>query len=141
MSEAAKLYTPELLAATIRLAQYPLTDDLPLQGSARSKACGSTLTMGLATDANGHILRLGLRAQACAVGQASAALFAESAKGRTLDEIQATLTAMESWLAGEGGQPDWPGLDLIAPARDYPGRHGAMMLPWKAALEALSSSS
>jgi len=35
--------------------------------------------------------------------------------------------------------PDWPGLDAIEAARAFPGRHGAMLLPWQAALAALSS--
>jgi len=36
--------------------------------------------------------------------------------------------------------PDWPDLALVAPARAYPARHGAMLLPWKAAAAALSSA-
>jgi hypothetical protein len=35
--------------------------------------------------------------------------------------------------------PDWPDIQQIEPARDYPGRHGAIALPWKAALDALSN--
>ena len=31
-----------------------------------------------------------------------------------------------------------PYFTVLAPARAYPGRHGAMLLPWKAALDALS---
>jgi hypothetical protein len=47
---------------------------------------------------------------------------------------------MEAWVAGEGALPGWPDLKVIAPARDFPGRHGAMLLPWKAALAALSKA-
>jgi hypothetical protein len=36
--------------------------------------------------------------------------------------------------------PDWPGVEAIAAARDYPARHGAIMLPWTAARDALSSA-
>jgi hypothetical protein len=36
--------------------------------------------------------------------------------------------------------PDWPGLAAIAPAREFPGRHGAIMLPWTAARDALSGA-
>jgi NifU-like protein involved in Fe-S cluster formation len=63
-----------------------------------------------------------------------------SAKGRTLSEIEDAHAALTSWLAGTGELPDWPGLSAIAPARDYPARHGAIMLPWTAAREALSSA-
>jgi hypothetical protein len=39
----------------------------------------------------------------------------------------------------EGAElPDWPDFSLLEAARDYPGRHGALQLPWRAALDALS---
>ena len=137
MASAARLYSPEVLALATSLANWPLSADLPLTGSARSPACGSALTVGLALDAQGQIARIGLRAQACAIGQAAAALFAAHAVGTDRAAIAATLTALDGWLTASGPQPDWPGLDAIAPARDFPGRHGAMRLPWRAALEAL----
>jgi len=139
MSQAERLYTPELLALTLRLAEYPWIEGLPLAGSARSKSCGSTLAMGLETDAEGHIARLGMRVHACAVGQSAAAIFADEAPGKDLGAIQAALADIEAWLHGAAPLPGWPGLDAIAAARDFPGRHGAMLLPWQAALAALST--
>jgi NifU-like protein involved in Fe-S cluster formation len=137
---AEKLYTPELLGLAVALAGFPPDLGLPLHGEARSKSCGSTLRADIATGADGRIERLGLQVRACAVGQAAAAIFAHAAEGRDLAEIEDTHAALASWLAGTGDMPDWPGLSAIAPARDYPGRHGAMMLPWAAAREALSST-
>jgi NifU-like protein involved in Fe-S cluster formation len=137
MASTAVLYTPEVLGLATGLAAYRLDDTLPLRADARSRSCGSTLTLGLALDTDGHIARVGLRSQACAIGQASAAIFAQGAQGRSSDEIVATAHAMERWVAGEGDMPAWPGLALIAAARDFPGRHGAIMLPWTAALQLL----
>lgn len=131
------LYTPEVLALAIELARHPLTDDLPLRGEARSRSCGSTIALGLAFDAEGAIARVGLRSHACAIGQASAAIFAANAAGVTVGDLRATRTAVAAWLAGEGALPEWPGFAAIAAARDYPARHGAVMLPWDAAVEAL----
>lgn len=141
MASAAVLYTPEVLALATALARFPLTGhDLPLSGSARSPACGSRIEMGLGCGADGRIARIGLRAQACAVGQASAAIFAQAATGQDRAAIAAALAAIQAWL-GEGAElPDWPGLGAIAAAQAYPGRHGAILLPWKAALEALPSA-
>ena len=34
-------------------------------------------------------------------------------------------------------QTEWPGFDLLAAARDYPARHGAILLPFDAAVAAL----
>ncbi|GHC86211.1 iron-sulfur cluster assembly scaffold protein [Novosphingobium pokkalii] len=135
---ATVLYTPEVLAAAMSLAQHPWDESLPRVGSARSRACGSTLDIGLSLDAEGRIVRLGLRPHACAVGQAAAQVFAEAAIGRTLPDLQTARAALGAWLAGEGGEPDWPGIALLRRARDYPGRHGAILLAWDAALAALA---
>jgi NifU-like protein involved in Fe-S cluster formation len=140
MSSAERLYTPELLGWTVRLAAYRLAEDLPLAGEARSPSCGSTLSLTLDTDDRGAISAIGMRVSACAIGQASAAVFAEHAVGRDAEEIASSLAEMEAWVAGEGALPGWPDLEVIAPARDFPGRHGAMLLPWKAALTALSKA-
>jgi NifU-like protein involved in Fe-S cluster formation len=140
MSEASKLYTPELLALAVELANWPPVETLPLHGEARSPTCGSTIAMDLETDAEDRIAQLGMRVRACAVGQATAAIFARHAKGRDFGELQDTLVALVDWLGGKGPLPDWPGLAAIEPARAYPGRHGAILLPWQAALSALSST-
>ena len=137
---AARLYTPELLALAVDLARWPRLGDARLHGDARSPTCGSTLAMDLALDGAGRIERLGMAVRACAVGQASAAIFAREALGRGAEDIAQALGELESWLAGGGRLPNWPGLTAIEPARAYPARHGAMLLPWKAALAALSST-
>lgn len=137
---AERLYTPELLALAVSLADYPADADLPLKGEARSQSCGSTLALGLATDAEGRVANIGMKVSACAVGQAAAAIFAAGAGGRSTGEIEAAHDAIASWLSGDGELPDWPGFAPLVPAREFPGRHGAMMLPWKAARAALSTA-
>lgn len=137
---AERLYTPQMLAAAVELANVPPLTGADTHGSARSPACGSTLELDLRIDGQGKITNLGMKVRACAVGQAAAAIFARHAKGRSAAEIDSALADLTAWLESGSAQPDWPDLDLIAPARDYPGRHGAMLLPWKAASEALSSA-
>ena len=140
MAGADKLYTPELLALAVALAEYPPDPAMPFHGQARSKSCGSTLAADFAVDRDGRIERLGLQVRACAVGQASAAIFAGAAPGRGLPEIEEAHAAIAAWLAGDGPLPDWPGIEAIAAARDFPARHGAIMLPWTAAADALSTA-
>ena len=135
MSSAA-LYNAEVLALATSLAEFPLTADLPLHGSARAPTCGSTITLGLACDKAGHIVRIGLRTQACAIGQAAAAIFAAGVHGKDRRDLEAALSDLEQWLAG-GELSDWTGIAAIAAARDYPARHGAILLTWRAALVAL----
>ena len=131
------LYTPDLLALAVSLAEVPLDPELPLRGDARSATCGGSVMLGCAVDSDRRVARVGLRASACAVGQAAAALFALSATGRDLAEIERSRIAIGHWLSG-GPLPDWPGLDALAPALGYPARHGAITLAWDAARAALS---
>lgn len=135
---ATKLYTPEVLGLAVSLVQFPLTDAQPLQSEARSKSCGSSLSLGLALNEDGAVEAIGLRCQACAVGQAAAAIFASAAVGLTQCEVQSAHDAISAWLVSGGELPQWAGLQTIAPARDYPARHGAVLLPWDAALKAFS---
>ena len=130
---SSRLYTPDILALAVSLARFPLDPGLPFHGEARSRTCGSMLELGLSLDEVDRISGLGLHVRACAVGQAAAAIFAADATGRSADEIDAAADAVENWLAGEGGQPSWRGIKTLVPARDYPARHGAILLPWKAA--------
>ncbi|TCM22067.1 hypothetical protein EDF56_101747 [Novosphingobium sp. PhB165] len=134
------LYTPEVLGLAVRLAAYRWDGELPFTAEARSPSCGSTIALGLSLDGEGRVARLGVRSQACAIGQAAAAIFADAAQGRNRAELAEAGQAISRWLAGEAPLPDWPGLVTIAAARDYPARHGAVMLPWRAALAALSEA-
>jgi len=134
------LYTPEILAAAMGLAEYPWEESLPFQGSARSRSCGSVIELGLSTDDAGNIERIALRPHACAVGQAAAGIFARSANARNRADIAAARNALAHWLADEGPEPAWPGIALLAPARAYPARHAAILLAWDAALAALSAA-
>lgn len=140
MAGTATLYTRDVLALATSLSEWPYDAALPLHGGARSPTCGSAVELALATDAAGSIIRIGLKAQACAIGQASAALFAGAALGRDRAAIDTDLAALRHWLDHGGEPPQWPGLATIAAARDYPARHGAITLAWQAALQALSSA-
>jgi NifU-like protein involved in Fe-S cluster formation len=134
---AAVLYTSEILGLAASLAAWPWDPALPLQASARSRSCGSTLLLGLELDGSGGIARIGLRPQACAIGQASAAIFCSAAGGRDARQIVAADQAIAAWLSDEGPMPDWPGIDMLVAAREYPARHGAIRLAWQAAREAM----
>ena len=138
MSGAARLYTPEILGLATALAALPFDPEMPLQGRARAASCGSTLEVSLSLAADGTMAAIGVRAQACAIGQASAALFAQSVCGRAAAGLAASEAEVAAWLQNSGPCPDWPGLDLLTPAIAFPARHGAILLPWKAALDALS---
>lgn len=140
-----KLYTPEILGLAVELADHPRLPAPDVSAQVRSRTCGGTLTLDLALDGAGRVDALGMQVSACAIGQSAAAIFAREARGRGAEEMLAALGEIETWLAGEADldgdsgadTPRWPGIAILAPASGYPARHGAILLPWKAAVEAL----
>ncbi len=132
-----KLYTPELLGLATALADFPFDDQLAHIAEVRSQGCGSSLVAGFDIGEDGAVTRTGMKVTACAMGQAASALFAQHANGKNCEGISDALTAISAWLSGAGEQPNWPDIALLEPARDYPARYGAILLPWRAAHDAL----
>ena len=132
-----KLYTPEILGLAVELAQYPRLDTPDGSAEVRSRTCGGTLALDVACNPLGQVDAIGLNVSACAIGQASAAIFARQACGRGPEEMLAALGEIETWLDTGEALPRWPGIATLAPAQAFPARHGAILLPWRAAVDAL----
>ena len=133
---SAPLYNRDILALAVANADYPLLD-AGQRASLRAPLCGSRIIVDVDADAAGTVRAVGLHVEACALGQASAALLARHAPGHGVADIRAARDAIAGWFAGGDAAPGWPGFDLLAPARDYPARHGAILLPFDAAVAAL----
>lgn len=88
---------------------------------------------------DGRVEAVSQTVQACAFGQASAALLARGAVGRGRTEIDQALVALEQWLGG-GDLADWPGIEALSPARERIARRGAILLPFRALLAALDDA-
>lgn len=133
----APLYNAEILrlAASIPFAARL---EAPMATSEkRSPVCGSRVTVDVEVDAAGRVTALGLMVRACALGQASAALMAAEAKGRTAAELADARDRLAAWLAGEtAAPPDWPGLALFEPALPHRARHPSIRLGFEAVAEA-----
>ncbi|MAQ66078.1 MAG: Fe-S cluster protein [Sphingomonadaceae bacterium] len=136
-SRAPALYSTELLALAIELADYPFDAAAPAKGHARSRSCGSVIDL---SSSGGSLEDLGLRVSACAVGQASAAIFARESSGMNAAAVAAMVENLGEWLQGQAPSSILPRLELLEPARPHLGRHEAILLPWRAALDALSKT-
>jgi NifU-like protein involved in Fe-S cluster formation len=133
----APLYTRDILRLA---ASIPHLGRLPEAGASvekRAPVCGSRVTVDVALDGEGRVAALGQEVQACAFGQASAALMGGHAPGRSPAELAEARDALAAWLAGTRADPGaWPGLDALAGARRLTARHGAILLPFQAVAEA-----
>jgi len=134
----APLYTLEILRLAGSLPEPVKLERVDGSAELRSPTCGSTVRTQVQLK-DGRIEALSQEVQACAFGQASAALVTQQAAGRTSDDIALVLDQLADWLAGKSEQlPDWPAIEALAPARSRRSRHGAILLPFRALLSAMS---
>jgi NifU-like protein involved in Fe-S cluster formation len=121
-------------------ANMPLAGRLAApQASAEkiAKLCGSRIIVDLdLTD--GLVSAFAQEVQACALGQASAAVLGSHVIGASLEEIKAARDALRAMLKDHGPAPTgrFADLAILEVVRDYPARHASTLLAFEAALSA-----
>ena len=137
---SAAPYTREILRLAASLGEPGGLERVDGEAVRRSPTCGATISVAVMIE-DGRVVALSQRVEACAFGQAAAALMEAAAPGRDAGDAQAALAAVERWLKGDDSAADaWPGLDVLAPARARPGRHGAILLPFQALAGAIEAA-
>ena len=135
------LYTTEILRLAASLDEPQALDREDGRVELRSPTCGSRISLAVQLDGERRVERLSMRVNACAFGQASAALLARHGRGRSHDDVAQAMLALSRWLAEDRAEAgDWPGIDALAPARAKRGRHGAILLPFRALLAAIEAA-
>jgi NifU-like protein involved in Fe-S cluster formation len=135
----APLYTTEILRLAASLSDPHQLADADGRAELRSPTCGSRIVTTVKLDDPGRVAALAQQAHACAFGQASAALLERAAAGQTRDDVAAALAELDAWLSGADTEPPWS-LSALAPARSRKGRHGAILLPFRALLAAIEAA-
>lgn len=103
----------------------------------RSPICGSRIAADVNLTNDNVIAEIALRANACALGQASAAILRSNAVGVEIAAISNIRDVIEMALKKQGEMPQiWHDLAILTPAREYPSRHAAILLPYDALLAA-----
>jgi NifU-like protein involved in Fe-S cluster formation len=134
-------YTREILRLAASIPYLEPFEELAGATELRSPTCGSRMRMAVELDWADRVVRLRQAVEACAYGQASAALMAGHAVGRSREEVGQAIGEVEAWLAGTGDVPtSWPGLEALAPALTRKGRHGAILLPFRTLLAAIEEA-
>jgi NifU-like protein involved in Fe-S cluster formation len=134
----APLYTTEILRLAASLPMRTSLEEPSGTGEKRSPTCGSVIRTEVRLGEDGSLLELAQAVQACAFGQASAALVQRFAVGRDAVELGAARAQLAGWLKAEGAPPE--GFEVLAPARTKTGRHGAMLLPFDALIAAIEDA-
>ncbi len=137
----ATLYTQDILRSAIILADFPLLDMPMLRVEQRAKPCGSQIILDMNIDVHNTVNAIGMHVTACAFGQASAAVLAQSVLGKNREQLEQAHAALVLWLRDPAAPaPDWPRIEQLEPARAHPARHSAIALPFAAAIDALSQT-
>lgn len=134
------LYNTDILtlSSTLENAALPSPD-----GRARkvSKLCGSWLEIDLNVE-DGVVTDCALRVQACALGQASAAILKQSIIGASLAELVAARDGLRDMLKADGTPPTgrFAQLALLSGVAKYPARHTSTLLAFEAAVAAFEAA-
>ncbi|QIK97115.1 iron-sulfur cluster assembly scaffold protein [Sphingomonas sp. HDW15A] len=106
----------------------------------RSRTCGSRVRVAIRLDDQGRVVNLVQAVEACAYGQAAAALMGARAIGRDLAEAESDRDSLKRWLK-DGAVPEgWPELAALEPALQRTSRHGAILLPFEALAAAIAEA-
>lgn len=134
------LYNSDILTLSSTLRNERLED---ADGTSRkvSKLCGSWLEIDVKMDGE-TVGEAALRVQACALGQASAAILKEQIVGATLPELIAARDALKAILKSGGPSPEgrFARLGLLKGVAAYPARHTSTLLAFEAAVEAVRAA-
>lgn len=135
-----KLYSTDILTLSSTLKNGRLGQP---DGTARkvSKLCGSDVEVDVMMDGD-KVADIALRVQACALGQASAAILNESVIGATRDELVGARDALRAMLKQGDAPPGerFASLSLLSSVRDYPARHQSTLLAWDAVIAAINDA-
>lgn len=132
------LYSARILAL---VADMPRTGRLAAPdgwAEKTAKLCGSRIRVEVKVEGDA-VTDFAQDVQACALGQAAAAVLGAHAVGATLAEIEMAGESLRAMLKDQGPPPRgrFSDLAVLQPVKDYPARHASSLLAFEAAAEAV----
>ncbi len=135
-----ELYSREILRRTTQLMHVGRLASPQASADRVAKLCGSTIHVEL-NMAGDIVCDFAQEVQACALGQASAAILSQSIVGARADEVLQARDGLRGLLKGE--DVDFPerfrDFAILASVKDYPARHASTLLALEATSEAILS--
>jgi NifU-like protein involved in Fe-S cluster formation len=132
------LYSAKVLALAANMPRSGRLARADASAEKVSKLCGSRILVDVVMDGD-RVSDFAQEVQACALGQAAAAVLGANVIGATEAEIDAARDALYAMLKTGGPAPEgrFSDLAMLAPVKDYPPRHASTMLAFEAASEAV----
>jgi len=136
-----ELYSREILRRTTMLQHVGRLARPDGSADKTAKLCGSTIHVEVAMDGD-TVCDFAQEVQACALGQAAAAILSQHVIGAHRDEIFAARDALRRLLKGEA--VDFPerfaDLAILSSVKDFPARHASTLLALEATSEAIKAA-
>jgi NifU-like protein involved in Fe-S cluster formation len=129
------LYNRRILELAASIPHLGRLEQADATATARSKLCGSTVTVDLKLDGN-----VVTDVKACALGQASSSIMGRNVLGSTAEELRQIREAATRMLKENGEPPTgkWADLQVLEPVRDFKARHASILLTFDAVVDALN---
>lgn len=135
------LYTRDILRLAVSIPHEERLNDPEGTADCRSKTCGSRVIADVRLGEDQTISDLGLSVNACALGQASAAILGANVVGMEKVEILAACSQFMSFLDGQSESPgSWQNMEILTSVREHKARHAAVLLPYDAVLAAIDDA-
>ena len=133
-----ELYSARILAL---VADMPRTGRLAAPDASAEKTaklCGSRIRVDVAVEGD-KVTDFAQEVQACALGQAAAAVLGAHVVGATLAEIEMARDGLRAMLKHQGPPPQgrFSDLAVLQPVKDYPARHASSLLALEATAQAV----
>ncbi|MCW9035719.1 MAG: iron-sulfur cluster assembly scaffold protein [Rhodospirillales bacterium] len=135
---SSNLYQDKIIALSKDLSNAGRLDKPDTTATLDNPLCGDRVTLDIKLKNNG-ISELSHHVRGCALCKASAALLATEGKAKTSEELMEMTVALENYFKEGKKLPEgWQTYEVFAPVKDHKSRYDCVLLPLKAAVEALS---
>ena len=132
------VYNAKILGFAGNIGRIGRLADADATATAHSRLCGSTVTIDLKMQ-DGVVTDFAHEVKACALGQASSSIMAQTVVGATSEELRGVREAMVKMLKENGAPPEgrFGDLKYLQPVRDYKARHASTLLTFDAVVDAI----
>ena len=134
------LYSQKIIALATSIPHIEPIDHANGQALVRSPICGSQVSVQL--QYNQKIDAFYQDVKACALGQASSAIFGKAVIGLRLEEIERLRHEVLTFLSDNGDIPSDPfgEYEVLTPAQAHKNRHASILLPIDATILAIKNA-
>lgn len=131
MSET-DLYTGELMTLSKQVTDFPRLDHPDVTIKVTSIICGATIELDAIFAKDSTIAQVGFDIDADIMAKAAMVIVAKECLHKNESLITIIHKQFEMFLKSDGPVPEWCGLEPFVALQDYPARHNAVLLSFKA---------